>query len=60
AEKDRASMPWKIKQLATSSGGIPRLFYEGEGWGKEPLFVALGNDATEVANIAIEIARRYQ
>jgi len=60
AEKDRSSMPWKMKQLVASSGGIPRLFYEGEGWGKEPLFVALGNDAVAVAEIAIEIARRYQ
>ena len=60
AEKDRSSMPWKINQLVTSSGGVPRLFYEGEGWGKEPLFVALGNDAVEVAGIAIEIAQRYQ
>ena len=60
AEQDRRSMPWKVKQLVTSSGGIPKLFYEGEGWGKEPLFVALGSDAVEVASIAIEIARRYQ
>ncbi len=60
AEQDGTSMPWKIKQLASDSGGIPRLFYEGEGWGKEPLFVALGTDAVEVAGIAIEIARRYQ
>ncbi len=59
-EKDGMSMPWKIKQLAASCSGIPRLFYEGEGWGKEPLFVALGNDAVEVAGIAVEIARRYQ
>jgi predicted fused transcriptional regulator/phosphomethylpyrimidine kinase len=41
-------------------GGVPRLFYEGSGWGKEPLFFALGNDAVEVTSIAIEIARRYQ
>jgi len=60
AKRDGASMPWKIKQLVTSSGGVPRLFYEGEGWGKEPLFVALGKDAVEVATIAIEIARRYR
>jgi len=59
AQKDGASMPWKIKQLVKSSGGVPRLFYEGEGWGKEPLFVALGKDAVEVSRIAIEIARRY-
>ncbi len=60
AEKDRSSMPWKINQLVTSSGGVPKLFYEGEGWGKEPLFVALGNDSVEVVGIAIEIAKRYQ
>ena len=60
AGPDRSSMPWKIKQLATNYNGIPRLFYEGEGWGKEPLFVALGSDAVEVAEIAVEIARRYR
>lgn len=60
AEKDRSSMPWKIKQLVDSSGGVPRLFYEGDGWGKEPLSVALGGNAVEVAGIAIEIAKRYQ
>ncbi len=60
AELDGSSMPWKVKQLVDSSGGVPRLFYEGEGWGKEPLFVALGSRATEVAEIAIEIARRYR
>ena len=60
ARPDRSSMPWKIKQLATNYNGIPRLFYEGEGWGKEPLFVALGNDAVEVAGIAVDIARRYR
>ena len=59
SEKDGTSMPWKIKQLFNQCGGIPRLFYEGEGWGKEPLFVALGSSATEVADIAIEIAGLY-
>jgi len=60
AGPDRSSMPWKVKQLVTKYGAVPRLFYEGEGWGKEPLFLALGSDAVEVAGIAIEIARRYR
>jgi hydroxymethylpyrimidine/phosphomethylpyrimidine kinase len=60
AEKDGSSMPWKMKQLVSSSGSVPSIFYEGEGWGKEPLFVALGRDATEVARIAVELARRYK
>jgi len=36
-ERDGSSMPWKIAELVGSSGGLPRLFYEGEGWGQEPL-----------------------
>ena len=60
AEHDRGSMPWKIKQLNMNYGGIPRLFYEGDGWGIEPLYVALGGDAVEIAGIAIEIARLYK
>jgi predicted fused transcriptional regulator/phosphomethylpyrimidine kinase len=58
-QQDGTSMPWKIKQLVDSSHGVPRIFFEGEGWGKEPLFVAVGKDALEVTVIAIEIARRY-
>lgn len=60
AQRDGTSMPWKIKQLAERYGAIPRLFYEGEGWGKEPLFVATGKDAVQVTEIAIDIARRYR
>jgi len=59
SKRDGASMPWKVKQLFTKYGALPRLFYEGAGWGKEPLFLALGKDAVEVATTAIEIARRY-
>jgi hydroxymethylpyrimidine/phosphomethylpyrimidine kinase len=60
AEKEGGSMPWKVKYLAETYGGIPRFFYEGDGWGKEPLFVALGKDAVEAAGLAFDIARRYK
>jgi len=59
SKADGRSMPWKIKQLVRSGGGMPDVFYEGDGWGKEPLFVALGSDANGVVRMAIEIARRY-
>lgn len=59
AGADGSSMPWKIAQLIERFGAVPRLFYEGDGWGKEPLFVAIGRDAVEVAEIACHIARRY-
>ena len=59
-EQDGVSMPWKIKQLVERSQGVPRLFYEGDGWGKEPLFVAVGRNAVDVAETAIEIALLYR
>ena len=58
-KQDGASMPWKVKQLFAKYGALPRLFYEQAGWGKEPLFLALGEDAVEVASMAIEIAKGY-
>ncbi len=57
AEKEGGSMPWKVKYLVANYGGIPRFFYEGDGWGKEPLFVALGKDAVEATEMALDIAR---
>lgn len=57
---NRSSMPWKIAQLQARYGAIPRFFYEGAGWGKEPLFVVTGKDAVEVTGIAIEIAKRFK
>ncbi|MBN1691645.1 MAG: phosphomethylpyrimidine kinase [Dehalococcoidia bacterium] len=59
SKADGRSMPWKMKQLVRSGGRMPDIFYEGDGWGKEPLFVALGSDANDVVRMAIEIARRY-
>ena len=53
-------MPWKIQTLVRQAKGVPKIFYEGEGWGKEPLFVVVGSTASEVAGIAIDIARIYQ
>jgi len=60
AGPDRSSMPWKIDYMVQTYGGMPKLFYENEGWGKEPLFVVLGADAVEVTRITLDIARRYR
>ena len=58
AEKDGNSMPWKIRTLVERCGGVPRFFYEGDGWGKEPLFVALAADAVAAVRSALLIAAR--
>ncbi len=59
SKADGMSMPWKIKQLVRIGGRMPDIFYEGDGWGKDPLFVALGIDAVSVVKTAMDIARRY-
>ncbi|MDD4984622.1 MAG: thiamine-phosphate synthase family protein [Dehalococcoidales bacterium] len=60
SKRDQASMPWKVEQLFSKYGAMPRIYYEGPGWGKEPLFLAQGKDAVEVVSIAVEIARQYK
>jgi predicted fused transcriptional regulator/phosphomethylpyrimidine kinase len=59
AGPDRASMPWKIGKLVETAGGVPRLFFESAGMGKEPLFVMLGESAVAVAEEACRIARSF-
>ncbi len=58
--KDGNSMPWKVKQLVETNGRLPDVFYEGDGWGKEPLFCVLGTDAVSVVRMATAIARKYK
>jgi len=57
AAQDGHSIPWKIRTLASLRPTFPRLFFEGPGMGKEPLFVLLGQSAVDVAIQATGIAR---
>jgi hydroxymethylpyrimidine/phosphomethylpyrimidine kinase len=60
ADIDGMSIPWKVKYLVEQCGRVPVVFYEGDGWGKEPLFFALGEDAESVVKTVIEIAGIYK
>ena len=51
---------WRIRYMIEKLGGVPRIFYENEGMGREQLSIALGKDAVEVTKMALEIARRYR
>ncbi|MEO0083748.1 MAG: thiamine-phosphate synthase family protein [candidate division WOR-3 bacterium] len=54
--KEGASIPWKVKFLyKTNREQIPTIFYENEGWGKEPLFVLVAKNPNEVLEIMKEI-----
>jgi hydroxymethylpyrimidine/phosphomethylpyrimidine kinase len=58
-KQDKKSMPWKIKQLIKNYDKIPTIFYESEGWGKEPLFVIVDKTPIEVVKMAIKITRYW-
>lgn len=57
---DQGSMPWKVEQLFSKYGTMPRIYYEGPAWGKEPLFLVQGKDALEVVSLVVKIARQYK
>ncbi len=51
---------WRLRYMVDRTGGVPRIFYENTGMGKEALTIIVGKDAVAVAGKAIEIARRYR
>jgi thiamine-phosphate diphosphorylase len=51
---------WKLKYVVEQAGGVPPIFYENEGMGREQLTILTGKNAVEIAERAIEIAKRYR
>lgn len=58
--RDRMSVFWKVQALLSSTGGVvPEVFYETRGWGKEPMFLLVGQEPMMVVDRVLEIARMY-
>lgn len=56
--RNKGSIPWKVQHLVTACAGrIPAVFYESRGWGKEPLFFAVGSQPVGLAKRLVDIAR---
>jgi hydroxymethylpyrimidine/phosphomethylpyrimidine kinase len=55
--KDGESIAWKVAYMYKTHNRIPKIFYENEGWGKEPLFVVVGKDPQEVLETVKGIIR---
>jgi predicted fused transcriptional regulator/phosphomethylpyrimidine kinase len=51
---------WRLKYVVEQAGGVPLIFTENEGMGREQLTILVGKDATEITIRALEIARRYK
>lgn len=58
--KDGKSIQWKVKYMyQTYDHKIPQIFYENEGWGKEPLFVVVGLNPDEVSQTIKNILKEF-
>ena len=51
---------WKLRYVVEQAGGVPPIFYENEGMGREQLTILTGKDAVEITERALEIAKRYR
>ncbi len=49
---------WGSKEAARRVGRVPDVIYHLGDWGKEPMVLLIGESATQVAQRAVEIARR--
>jgi predicted fused transcriptional regulator/phosphomethylpyrimidine kinase len=51
---------WRLKYVVDQAGGVPPVFYENEGMGREQLTILVGKDAVEITERALEIAKRFR
>ena len=51
------SVPWGVEQAIRNIGKVPNVIYHEGDWGKEPMIVLLGENAINVAKLAIKIAK---
>ena len=55
--EDTKTMEWGTKTAIESSGYVPGIIYDRGGIGKEAMIRVLGDSATDVVNVALEIGR---
>lgn len=55
---DVRTMEWGTEKAIEKFGGVPDVIYDRGGIGKEPMIRILGKKATEVSEIALQIAKK--
>jgi hydroxymethylpyrimidine/phosphomethylpyrimidine kinase len=56
---DGKTIPWGISKSVEKFGKIPDVIYDFGDVGKEPMLFIFGETAYDVANLAIDIAKKY-
>ena len=57
---DASTMEWGTSEAIRKYGGMPEVIYDKGAIGKEPMVRLLGKSASEVAKLAVELARRVK
>jgi len=57
-EKEGMTTFWGAEQAVERAGRVPDVIYHLGDWGKEPIITLLGRTAVEVAERAVEVAKR--
>lgn len=58
--EDVSTMNWGTSEAIKKYGGVPEVIYDKGGMGKEPMVRLLGTGASEIARIAVELARKMK
>ena len=53
------TVSWGVEQAIKRVGEVPDIIYHTGDWGKEPIITLIGNDAVEVAEMAVCIAKLF-
>lgn len=57
--EDFSTMDWGTSEAIRKYGGVPEVIYD-KGVGKEPMVIIFGTGASELAKLAVEIARKVK
>jgi hydroxymethylpyrimidine/phosphomethylpyrimidine kinase len=55
-----STMDWGSSEAIKEYGGVPEVIYDEGGVGKEPMVRLLGTGASELAKLAVELARKIE
>jgi hydroxymethylpyrimidine/phosphomethylpyrimidine kinase len=59
-EVEGMTITWGVKEAIKRTGKVPDVIYHRGGIGKEPMIVILGEQARDVAELAIQVAKKMK
>lgn len=57
--REGGTIPWGVETAISKINSVPDVIYHTGGWGKEPMIVLVGENAIEVAEMAVCLAKLF-